>query len=408
MCSADGHLVEPMDLWVRRLPKQYRDRAPRGQVVNGGIHHWFVEGRPYMTHPGFHRDDGTSLDDSVDSRLNDLDDDGIWAETIYPNLGLVVYALRDVDFAMACARVYNDFLAEAYLPHGNRELGIPIIPMLDIDATVQEMERVAAMGLKGFEVPMVPPAGKPYHLPMYDPVWETAQRHGWPVSFHLGTGVWTGDVDSREMRATERHDNRAEVLDDPVAALVNRTSSSVFGGLEPYGPSRLLASLVAGGVLERFPNLHVICVETGAGWLAHVMQAMDTAFKPLGIGVRKHTLIVYPNDATMDQLASADELEAAIEAAFSGPGWPHPLKPSEYIRRQVHATFMDDPSAVALRHFIGIDALLWATDYPHEDGTWPQSQAAAAQLFAGVDPDDRAAITGGTLAKLFAIEVPAG
>ena len=89
------------------------------------------------------------------------------------------------------------------------------------------------------------------------------------------------------------------------------------------------------------------------------------------------------------------------EAVQTWSKWPYPLRPSDYIRRQIHCTFQDDPMAIAMRGITGVDCLLWGSDYPHHEATWPRSRDALDALFAGVSAEDRAAITGGTLAKLF-------
>jgi hypothetical protein len=87
--------------------------------------------------------------------------------------------------------------------------------------------------------------------------------------------------------------------------------------------------------------------------------------------------------------------------------WPYPLRPSEYVRRQFHVSFQDDPVALACRHVTGVSTLVWGSDYPHAEGTFRGSRELIARQFADVPADDRAAILGGTLGRLLGFEVPA-
>jgi hypothetical protein len=86
--------------------------------------------------------------------------------------------------------------------------------------------------------------------------------------------------------------------------------------------------------------------------------------------------------------------------------WPYPLRPSDYVRRQIHCTFQDDPTALALREYTGVDCLLWGSDYPHHEATWPRTRDAVATQFSGIPEGERTAITGGTVAKLFGFQPP--
>jgi predicted TIM-barrel fold metal-dependent hydrolase len=125
------------------------------------------------------------------------------------------------------------------------------------------------------------------------------------------------------------------------------------------------------GVFERFPRLHAITVETGSAWLAWVTTTMDEIYE-------KHAMWARP------KLAAA---------------------PSEYVKRHVHVTFQHDPVGIHNRVFTGVDALLWGSDYPHPEGTWPHSRAALAAQLAGVPDDEQRRIAGATCARLFGFAV---
>jgi predicted TIM-barrel fold metal-dependent hydrolase len=198
-------------------------------------------------------------------------------------------------------------------------------------------------------LPMHVPPDAPYNTDRYDPVWAAAQAHGLPVSFHVGTGA---------NPVTERGAGGAVI-------------NYVEVGLDAQ---RTLAYLAASGVLERFPDLHVVMVECGAGWLSWLLERMDEAF---------------------------EEHEQWVKPKLAEP-------PSFYVRRQAHVTFGNDAAGVVNREFTGVEPLLWASDYPHPEGTWPHTQETLERIFASVDPAERRVITYETTARLYGLEAPVG
>jgi predicted TIM-barrel fold metal-dependent hydrolase len=253
----------------------------------------------------------------------------------------------DPELRLHSARAYNDWLAETFGASSNRFAGAAMIPLGDIDASVAEIERVANLGLRTIMLPISPPDGAPYNLEQYDPLWAAAQSHGLPVSFHVGTG---------SNPVTERGAGGAVI-------------NYVEVGL---GAPRALAYFAASGVLERFPELHVVMVECGAGWLAWLLERMDEAYE-------EHAVWVNPKLAE---------------------------PPSFYVRRQGHVTFGNDAAGVVNRAFTGIEPLLWASDYPHPEGTWPHTQETLERIFADVDPAEREPITYDTTARLYGLTAP--
>ena len=165
-----------------------------------------------------------------------------------------------------------------------------------------------------------------------------------------------------------------------------------------FPAEQAIASLVGSGVTQRFPDLHFVFVEFGAYWLAPLMASMEKSFT-LGIG----------QDPTVGSGVPSPDGRPPVLHRILGMNdkWPYPLRPSEYVRRQIHVTFQDDPGAIAARHLTGIEPLLWGNDYPHPEATYPRSLEALEGLFSGVPADERAAIVGGTAARLFGIAIPA-
>jgi predicted TIM-barrel fold metal-dependent hydrolase len=344
--SADSHVVEPLELWQERLPTRLRERAPRREIEGDRIF-FIVEGMPpkrmgYTTPRDGEEERFRAGGWDPGERIKDLDADGIWGEVLYPTIALFGFLIPDTELRWACASAYNDWLAETFAQESNRFAGAAMIPVQEPDLAVAEIERVAKLGLRSLMLPMHAPEDRPYNSPDYDPIWAVAQAHGFPCSFHVGTGgnPWL-----------ER---------GPGGAVINYVHVGV-------GAQITLTYLAASGVLERFPDLHVIMVECGAGWLAWVLERMDEAFE-------EHASWVNPKLA---------------------------MKPSDYIRRQGHVTFGNDASGVVNRGFTGVEPLLWASDYPHPEGTWPHTRETLDRIFAGVPEDETELIIGGTAARLY-------
>lgn len=367
--SADSHLQEPGDLWTTRLPHNLREIGPRREVGD----EWtvrYIEGKERTRYKTLRREDGSLLEDASsvapDIRLKDLDRDGVWAETLYPSIGLACHMIGDPELALASARVYNDYIAEIYTPYRHRLCPIAVVPMVDIPAAIAEIERIVSLGLRGISLPMIPP-NEPYFHDAYDAVWSVAQACSLPVSFHAGTGLDKTELLSRAQ---------------------NSLLLALWGGQQAVTQ---VATLVGSGVLERFSELHVIMVEVGAGFLAWVMQSMDDEVAP-------------PSQRTRPQVVFGDRShESQLKRRNLS------LMPSEYVRRQVHVTFMHDPPCLANIGFTGTGPLLWGSDYPHPEGTYPYSREVTNSMFerAGVDDEvAKSAILGGTVAKLYGFEMP--
>ncbi len=237
----------------------------------------------------------------------------------------------------------NDWSAEVYGDHLGRFAPSVCLPLPierygarggekpteeHIAAAAAEIRRTKAMGLRPALLPDHCDA-LPINLPEWNPVWEAACEVGMPLAFHVGVG-----------RNPVQHRG-------PGGAITNY--AMVQGTI-----METASHLAAGGVLEQFPELKVVMVECGSGWLAWLMHVSDDAYV-------KH-------------------------AHWTKPKLPMP--PSEYLRRQLQVTFQEDPIGIANRHFTGLRCLMWGSDYPHHEGTWPDSQAAVAKQFAGVPEDE--------------------
>jgi predicted TIM-barrel fold metal-dependent hydrolase len=406
--SADGHILEPMDLFRTRLPKHLRERAVWEEefeiepLVEGGLRHF----RKLHT-PGF---DGWTISRCRETTgripegdpeliLEDLDEDGVDGCLMHPNLSLFGLYSDDHELSIAHARVYNDYIIERFLAYRARIRPTCPIPLTDAADAVAEIERVARAGMRALLLPASPP--KPYWSPDFDPVWAAAQANGMHVFFYVATGgVRVDDPKSSTMRTVADMSRKANQPMDARGAAERMVTQAVMG---PIAPQRIMCELIGGGVPERFPGLHFGLIEFNAHWLASLMGAMDKAWVT-GIGQDAEWWLGWWDD---EQPATAAGQPAMARLFLINEKWPYPLKPSEYVRRQFHVSFQDDPMAVACRNITGLSAIMWGNDYPHAEGTFRRSRELLASQFAGVPDEERAAIVGGSLGGLLGFEAPA-
>jgi predicted TIM-barrel fold metal-dependent hydrolase len=364
LIDADAHVTEPPNLWLERIDRPFRERAPyvKKAVVDGtpGIY-CFLEGLPpsnvaqglgggkrFDELPAFFREAG--YEDARPGgwdpaeRLKDMDIDGTQINVLYTTLGFRLFWLQDAALQRACFRVYNDWLAEycAYAPE--RLIGLGLISLYDIDAAVQELRRCAKMGLRGALIWCSPPADRPYGEAMYDPLWATAQALDMPLSLHAITGMGP--------------ESRGHYKDRYIRFVAF-----------PMEVQRSLTELIFSGVLERYPGLKIVSAENDIGWLPFFLQRLD--------GLQEEFRYLEPR-------------------ALS-------LKPSEYFQRQIWACFITDPVGVANRHRIGVDNLMWSSDYPHVACTWPHSHDIIARDFQGVSDTDKWKIVRENVARLYSL-----
>jgi predicted TIM-barrel fold metal-dependent hydrolase len=368
LISADSHVSEPPALWAEGVQKKYRDRAPRLVINPAGREGAYFLYEGYTPHPiGIGLGAGKSPEELAEfltkgtyadarpggwepaERLKDNELDGVEADVLYTTLGFRIFWLQDAGLQQECFRVYNDWLAAycSYAP--TRMAGLALISLYDPEVGARELVRCTKMGLKGAMIWCSPPENQPYSSPVYDPFWATAQELRMPISLHAITGMgresqWNFSVTERYMRAT--------VL--------------------PHEVERSLSVLIFSGVLERFPTLQIVSAENNCGWLPYYLQRMDNAF------VRgRHA-----------------------------SGYTLRCKPSEYFQRQMYCTYIDDAIGVANRHYIGVDKLMWSSDYPHQASSWPHSQEVVARDFKDASAEERFQITRGNVARLYGFALP--
>ena len=406
--SADGHVLEPTDLFVTRLPKHLRDRAvweedfeieplaPGGPRIFRRLHTPGFEG---WTVSRYRQTRGRMPEGDPAMIVEDMDFDGIDVQVMHPNLSLFGLYSDNHELSIAHARVYNDYLIERFTPYFSRLAPTAPIPLTDIPDAVAEIERVAAAGFRGVLFPAVPP--KPYYSPDYDPVWAAAQAGGVHVFFHCATGgVKVEDPESTRLKTVM---GMAAEINNPMTPKIASQRMRTQCVYNAINPQHIIIDLVGGGVTERFPDLHFALIEFNAHWLASLMGAMEKAWVT-GIGQDPDWWV-----GAWDDTRPANDQPYMARLFDLNEKWPYPLRPTEYVQRQIHVQFQDDPVAVACRHLTGISTVVWGSDYPHAEGTFRGSQELIAKLFTGVPADERAAMLGGTMAQLLGFEarVPA-
>ena len=340
LISADGHVSEPADLWISRAPERFRDRVPRVERGPDGDM-WVTPGVrsfPYREpSPGAYE---------AKARVDDLDADGVDAEVLFPNTGPdFARASEDPEFHLAMVQIYNDWISEFCAVAPDRFGGCPILPELGIETALAEIERlrdrpgIVAWMLKSY------PHGDSTLKPEDDPVWEAVQDTGKPIAIHIG-------------------------LRNPGAFLF---STALPGTLHFNDAPYRMLELIFSGVLDRFPGIQWFFAEIDCGWLPYFASVADDNY------LRRTR--VDPQD-----------------------GWHTPelpRLPSEYMKDRLPASFITDPVAILNRQLVGVERMLWSSDYPHLTTDWPQSWKVINASFAGVPDDERHAILAGNAQRLF-------
>jgi len=405
--SADGHILEPVDLFRTRLPRHLRDRAVWEEdfeiepLVEGGariFRRLHTPGFEGWTISRYRQTQGRMPEGDPETIIEDLELDGVDVGVMHPNLSLFGLYSDDHELSMAHARVYSDYVVERFSPYFGRLVPTAPVPLTDVDDAVAEIERVAAAGFRAILLPAVPPT--PYYSPELDPVWAAAQASGVHVFVHTQTGgVKVNDPASTTLKVVMESARQVNQPMTAKSAAKRMVTQSIYSTIVPQ---QVICELIGGGVPERYPDLHFALIEFNAHWLGSLVGAMDKCWVT-GIGQDADWWLGYWDDGRPPR-----EQTSMAQLFRLNEKWPYPLMPSEYVRRQFHVSFQDDPVAVACRHLTGVSSIVWGNDYPHAEGTFRGSRQLMAELFAGVPAEERAAMVGGTLAGLLGFDpVPA-
>jgi predicted TIM-barrel fold metal-dependent hydrolase len=352
--SADSHIMEPAGIFLDGLPASLKKHAihtrKEGEFLITGTEEKII----YRLRVGQHREKALGDNErkgirEIPGRLEDMELEGIDAEICFPSLGLWLYGLGDPEAEAASARLYNDWNNEFLGGNPTRFVRCGMLPVLDFSNTLAELKYLASMGYSAAMLPAVIPSGLPkYNDESWDPVFHLAGELGIVFVLHTGTGL--------ESVVVER---------GPGAAVINYTNQMC----DAVGSCMYL---VAGGVLDRNPKAKVAFIESGASWLVALAERMDEV-------AEAHANFVRPKLSRI---------------------------PSAIIDDQVWASFQHDRSCIASAGLPGGRNVMWGSDYPHAEGTFPISRRLTEELFAGlnVSEETRRNILGLNGARLFRID----
>ena len=264
-------------------------------------------------------------------RLKDMDLDGVTAEVLYPTFVLGLFS-AEPEVQEAGFRVYNDWLANYCKQAPKRLFGVPCLAVYDIDKAIKEMERCADLGLLGGLIWQVPDPKLPLTSPHYEKLWAAAAEMGTVINLHILTGF---------------NYKRAQLIGmEKIRGSVNiKTADAVT----------CVFDMIWSGVFERHPKLKVEIVESEIGWMPFYIQQWDYYYK-----------------RNMKHGGAEDFLIHRL--------------PSEIFKEHVYATFMDDYVGGQAIKYWGEHNVMWSSDYPHPNMTWPNSRAFLARQIGDLDP----------------------
>ena len=361
--SADSHIAEP-EAAYEEIDPAFRDRAPylvddpeagAGMVVDGldtpvPMSFILAAGRkPEDIGKPARWETLNPAGYDPKARLAILDQDGIDAEVIYPSVGMILCRVRDIDYRKACNDAYNRWLQGFCETAPDRYLGLATATLRTIEEGLEEVRRAKEMGFYGLMFPGDPTV-EDYDHPCYDPIWEACADLGLPVHFH----ILTSDADDLSV-----------MIHRPTRGPKIAQFLSIIRGVQD-----IMLMLVFGGVFERHPGLKVVCAEADAGWVPHFMYRMDHAYNRHRYWLEMGTLT---------------------------------RSPSEYFAENIYVTFQDDYVATHMTHLCPTNRLMWASDFPHNDGTFPHSREVIAKLTDGLDDEDRSRIIGANVQELYGL-----
>ena len=361
--SSDSHIIEPADLWEKRIDNKFKDRAPR-IFREGENDQWYCDGIPFGS-IGINQQAGLRFEEpenltrggsmetvplggiDPDEHVKDMQKDGVAGGVLYPSQGLTLWSrVPASDLLSAIFRAYNDHLAEFCNAHPSWLKGIAMINVDDVADGVGELERAAKIGLVGAMITVRPILR--YDHAAYNRLWAASQDLDIPISLHTGTMRWMPGTDPNSI-----------VGQDPLD----------FPNRE-YDARQCVNSMIFSGVFERYPKLRVGVVEFEIAWAPYFMHRMDSFYQERAAGVH-------------------------------GQRFKGGTLPSDFFRNNIFIGFQEDDLGIELRHHIGVDNLLWGSDYPHAESTFPRSREIIDQILADIPEEEKAKIAGENTAKLY-------
>ncbi|HML01353.1 MAG TPA: amidohydrolase family protein [Acidimicrobiales bacterium] len=346
--SVDDHVVEPGDMFKGRVPAHLADRAPKIFETKAGHEIWRFDGNTYsqvgMNAVAGRRPETVKMEPfrfdqmrrgcwDVHARIHDMDLNGVWASLNFPSMitgfcGRVFSQCSDPELGFAVIRAWNDWVFEEwYSPYPDRIIPLGITFLTDPFLGATEIRRNAERGFRSVTLPERPHRlGLPsIFLDYWEPIIRACAETNTVVSLHVGS---------------------SGMADMPEGCPAVQLAATLFGQMSMTACAEWLWS----GWALRFPDLKVAMSEGGIGWVAMLM----------------------------------DRLENLVDRSGYGLGWD--LRPAEVLRRNFWFCTLDDPSTIDTRDSIGVDRIMLEVDYPHGDGTWPDTQETIARSWGHIPP----------------------
>jgi predicted TIM-barrel fold metal-dependent hydrolase len=357
--DADGHILEPLDLWSNYIDPAFRDRAPRIAKGDNGKERLVIDENPVGdSRIGIGRIGGVGARQGIvaadtmeykdgkpggfdpHQRIPDMDADGIDAVFLYPSLGLFSGAIHDPLLAAAVCRAYNRWLADYCKPYPDRLFGVAMLPMQSVDLTIAEMRFAKKeLGFRGGFIRPNPYNNKMINHPDYEPFWAAAEDLDFSIGFHEGASAGMPQV------GVDRFAGRG------AQHIISHTMEMMLACL----------AVIWGGVCEKHPKIRIGFLESGGGWIAPWLDRMDRHFDDQGF-----------NDSGLT------------------------TRPSELFRRNCWISFEPvEGSLKVLAGYIGPNKIMWATDYPHSDGFFPGAPDMLNKQLEGLSAATRHGVMAG-------------
>ena len=370
LISADSHVVEPADVWERHIDQRWQDRAPRARTGSDATVHWQVDGSTPLGSVGAPSQAGVRFEDPSKvtfegkweevrpgcndpvARLEDMALDGVAGEVVYPTVAARLYTVIGGSLLSACLRAMNDWMAGFVEGRGTVFKGVAMLNTDDPADAAGELRRATELGLGAAMIPTDPGECRSYDQGAYDVLWEAAESFGVPLSFHVASPrVGPGHV------AVFATDGRS-------------AGAAAYRATQAFWMQRSLATMIFAGVFERFPGLRIGVVEHELSWMPHLLVMLDRTY---------------------------------TEYSQTSPyRFAHGKLPSDFFRTNIYTSFQEDKLGVAvLPDMIGTDTIMWGSDYPHAESTWPRSEQYLDEILADKDAPTREKLVRGNVARLY-------
>ena len=325
MISTDAHVMEPDALWQELTPR-LRENLPKVPFRNSP---------PGATDPHL--------------RLRDQDTDGVEAEVLFPNYGMALFGIDDIETQQESFKLYNDWISNFCKTDPKRLYGAPCVSVYDIKAGVKEMQRGHDLGLRGAMVWQVPDPRLPFTDAHYEPFWAACAEANQPVICHILTGhsyIKTGQKGG------------IQGIKDAVNAKTNDSANTLF-------------DFIFSGAFDRHPKLRLLMAESEIGWLPFLLQQWDYYFER------------FRKDRDL----------------------PINRRPSEIFDEHVYGTFLEDYVGTRAFPWWGTKNCMWSNDYPHFNMTFPHSRQVVERHLKGLSDEKRIRLTRDNAIQRFGLDL---